>query len=102
MTDAELARLTALEAGLAKAEERIAELEKPWRKHIDTTIPPWVWPADHWLPRSPSLPEPITAGCSVCGLKADGPIGYVCPRLACPGRVIITSSSSAATPPTTV
>lgn len=36
----------------------------------------------------PVYPQPITASkCGVCGIKWDGPMGYVCTRTNCPGRV---------------
>lgn len=39
-------------------------------------------------PLSP-LPAPSTA-CSKCGLKPEGPMGYVCPRFDCPFAVVCT------------
>jgi hypothetical protein len=34
-----------------------------------------------------------TDGCSVCGLKFSGPMGYVCPNNNCPTKVTCTTNT---------
>lgn len=40
-----------------------------------------------WLVPIPD--REMDKGCCVCGLKFDGPYGYVCPRLDCPSNFTV-------------
>ena len=70
-------RIIALESRLAQLEARIAQLESPI-----TVYGP--------IPSTQTYPIPyngLPGMCSVCGIKCDGPMGYVCPRGDCPTQV---------------
>lgn len=77
--------IIALEARLADAERRIAQLEReiaarmPWYVP-DPIVDPIVYP----------VAESNT--CRVCGMRFEGAMGYVCPHMNCPGRITFISS----------
>ncbi len=121
-TDESIARIAALEELVKKLEERMAaqenkevlrekvgpqpypktpsedyleKLRKLWPPRKDEPIAP-EWP-DTWpFPKGPKPWEPHLSetSCGVCGMKWDGPMGYVCPNLKCPSRVTCGSPTT--------
>lgn len=39
----------------------------------------------------PPIVTPVSPGCPVCGIKFDGPMGYVCPRADCPSAIVVSA-----------
>jgi hypothetical protein len=71
------------EERLNDLERRIKELENANQRLGPSPIT-WPLPPDH-IDTYPG--EECMAGCKTCGMKFDGPMGYVCHHPCCPSRI---------------
>lgn len=66
---------------------RLDEIEERL-KRLERTLFPDKTPA-RWPDATPA-PVLYERGCARCGIKWDGPMGYVCPRTDCPTTPRVT------------
>jgi hypothetical protein len=77
--------------------ERYEELPEPY-KGVPSDIPldpsPEDWPMPvRWPTITPTPPYTLSTQCPVCGIGADGAMGYVCTRVDCPSGFAVSSST---------
>ena len=81
-------RMEALELEVISLRKRTQELEEELERHQRLSSP--YQPIAPTVPYQPTWVAPNA--CSICGMKFDGPMGYVCTNPRCPSGVVYCGS----------